>query len=146
MGKRGNGKSQGGASEATGGAFVLDAGALIAFERAGVWTAGFLAEAIEDGEEILIPSSALAQAWRGGPRSARLARLVAGSHSDPLDEARAKEVGERLSRHDKADIADAHVVCCALDYDAELVTSDPEDMKSLVSPGEPLALVSPAKP
>lgn len=97
---------------------------------------------IEGDEEILIPTSALAQVWRGGPRSARLARLIAGSYCDDLDEARAKEAGERLGSRDKSDIADAHVVCCALDHDAELVTSDPADMRALAAPGEPLVLVS----
>jgi hypothetical protein len=142
MGKKGNGKGPGRASEAAGGAFVLDAGALIAFERAGARTAGFLDEVIEGDEEIVIPASAFAQAWRGGPRSARLARLVAGSESDPLDENRAKEVGERLGRRDKTDIADAHVVCCALEHDADLITSDVEDMEALLAPHEYLVLVS----
>lgn len=142
MGKKGNGKGPGGASEAAGGAFVLDAGALIAFERSEEQIDAFLEEVIEEGDEILIPASVLAQVWRGGPRSARLARLMAGSISDILDEARAKEVGERLGRRDKADIADAHVVCCALERDAELVTSDPEDMEGLADLAENLVLVS----
>jgi len=142
MGKKGNGKGPGGAPEAADGAFVLDAGALIAFERSEERIDAFLNEAIEDGDEILIPASALAQVWRGGPRSARLARLIAGSKSDFLDEARAKEVGERLGHRDKDDIADAHVVCCALDRDADLVTSDPEDMEALTEPNEHLVLVS----
>ncbi len=67
MGKEGNGKGSGGASEAARVAVVLDAGALIAFERAGARTAGFLDEAIEGGEEIVIPASVLAQVWRGVP-------------------------------------------------------------------------------
>jgi hypothetical protein len=134
MGAKGNG-------EGAQGAFVLDAGALIAFERAEKRIAAFLDEVIEEGDEILIPASALAQVWRGGPRSARLARLIAGSGSDPLDETRAKEVGERLGNRDKADIADAHVVCCAIGHDAILVTSDPEDMKTLTGPREHLTVV-----
>lgn len=142
MGKKGNGKGPRGAAEAAGGTLVLDAGALIAFERAGVRTAGFLDQAIEEGEEIVIPASAFAQAWRGGPRSARLARLMAGSWSDALDEARAKEVGERLGRRDQADIADAHVVCCAVERDAEIVTSDREDIEALAESAESLMLVS----
>lgn len=142
MGKKGNGKGPGGAPEAAGGALVLDAGALIAFERSEEQIDAFLDEAAEEGDEILIPASALAQVWRGGPRSARLALLLAGSKSDFLDEARAKEVGERLGRRGKVDIADAHVVCCALDRDADLVTSDPEDMEALVGAGESLTVVS----
>jgi hypothetical protein len=142
VGKKGNGKGPGGASEAAEGAFVLDAGALIAFERFEEQVDAFLEELIEEGDEILIPASALAQVWRGGPRSARLARLMAGSKSDVLDEARAKDIGERLGRRDKADIADAHVVCCALDCDADLIASDPEDMEALIAPNENLVLVS----
>ncbi len=141
MGKKGNGKSARGASEAKGGALVLDAGALIAFERFEDQIDAFLEEAIKVGEEIVIPASAFAQVWRG-PRSARLARLMAGSKSDALDEVRAKQVGERLGRRDKADVADAHVVCCALERDAELITSDPDDMEALIEAGENLVLVS----
>lgn len=135
MGEKGN-------DEGAQGAFVLDAGVLIAFERAERRVAAFLEAVIEDEKEIVIPASALAQVWRGGPRSARLARLIAGSQSDPLDEVRAKEVGERLGSHGKADVADAHVVCCALERDAELLTSDRYDIEALVGPTENLVLVS----
>lgn len=142
MGKKGNGKGSGRASETTGRAFALDAGALIAFERFDDRIDALLEEVIEGDEEILIPTSALAQVWRGGSRSARLARLIAGSHSDPLDEDRAKEVGARLGNRDKADIADAHVVCCAIERDAELLTTDPDDIEALAEPGERLTVVS----
>jgi hypothetical protein len=121
---------------------VLDAGALIAFERAGQQSAAFIEETMELGEDITIPASALAQVWRGGPRSARIARLVAGSKSDPLDEARAKEVGERLGNRGTSDIADAHVVCCALDRGAALITSDPDEIQDLAEAGERLTLVA----
>lgn len=142
MGKKGNGKGSGGASEAPGGALVLDAGALIAFERGDRRIRGLLILAGKTRGRILVPGSALAQVWRGGARSAPLVRLISAGRVDPLDEPRAKEVGERLGRHDKADIADAHVVCCALDQDADLITSDPDDMQALTGPGEDLTLVS----
>lgn len=115
---------------------------MIAFERGNRQIRGFLTMAGETRERILIPASALAQVWRGGPRSAGLARLVAGSGSDSLDESRAREIGERLSSRNTTDVADAHVVCCALDCDADLITSDPSDMEALVEPGEDLTLVS----
>ena len=120
---------------------VLDAGAMIAFERGHRWMRGLVAKASEAEIDVVIPTSALAQVWRGGARSASVARLVSAGMIDSLDEARAKEVGERLGRLDGSDIADAHVVCCALDHDAELVTSDPEDMKSLASADEHLVVV-----
>ena len=135
MGTEGNG-------EGATGSLVLDAGALIAFERADRRTAAIIEDALEVGDEVVVPASALAQAWRGGPRSTRLARLIAGIKSDSLDEARAKEVGERLGRRAGIDIADAHVVCCALDQNAVLITSDRDDMEALAGPGEKLTLVS----
>jgi PIN domain len=121
---------------------VLDAGALIAFERANQEVAAFIEEAMELDEVVVIPASALAQVWRGGPRSARLARLLEGTAGDPLDEPRAKEVGERLGTRGASDIADAHVVCCALKHQAAVVTSDPADIEALTAGDERLELVS----
>jgi hypothetical protein len=115
---------------------------MIAFERANEGVAALIEHAAKIQAQVVVPASALAQTWRGGPRSARLAQLIANSESDPLDEARAKEVGERLGGRDATDIADAHVVCCALDRGAVLVTSDPIDAKALAEPGERLTVVS----
>ena len=142
MGKKGNGEGAGGACETTGGAFVLDAGALIAFERFDNQIDALLEEVVESGDELFVPASVLAQVWRGGPRSARLAQLIMSTTSDALDEARAKEVGERLGIRDKVDIADAHVVCCAIERDAELLTADRDDIEALIGPGERLTVVS----
>ena len=142
MGKKGNDEGSGGASEAPGGALVLDAGALIAFERGDRRIRGLLMLAGKTRDGILVPASALAQVWRGGARSAPLVRLIVAGKVDPLDERRAKEVGERLGSRDKADIADAHVVCCAIDHDAAVVTSDRDDMEALAESTEELVLVS----
>jgi hypothetical protein len=115
---------------------------LIAFERADRRTAAILGDALEVGDEVVVPASALAQVWRGGPRSARLAHLIAGIKSDSLDQARAKEVGERLGSRARTDVADAHVVCCALDKGAIVLTSDRDDIEALAEPTEKLVLVS----
>jgi predicted nucleic acid-binding protein len=123
-------------------AIVLDAGGLIAFERASEGVAALIEHAAKVQAAVLIPASALAQVWRGGPRSARLAQLVANAESDPLDEARAKEVGKRLGDRAKTDIADAHVVCCALAQNAAVVTSDRDDIEALAQSTEKLVLVS----
>lgn len=97
--------------------------------------------ASELGIRLLIPASALAQAWRGGPRSARLARLIAGCDIDSLDEPRAKEVGVRLGVRGDSDVADAHAVCCAVERRAPIATSDPGDIEALAEPGESLTLI-----
>lgn len=120
---------------------VLDAGGVIAFERENEAVAALIEHAAKLQAAVVVPAGAPAQTWRGGPRSARLARLIANSESDPLEEDRAKEVGERLGRGGKKDIADAQVVCCALDSKAVLVTSDPDDMETLAAPDESLVLV-----
>jgi hypothetical protein len=135
MGAQGN-------QEGLGADFVFDAGALIAFERGDQRVRAIADQSDAFEISIAIPASALAQVWRGGPRSASLARLISSSFSDPLDEARAKEVGERLGSRATADIADAHVVCCAIDHDAAVVTSDGDDMETLAEPTEELVLVS----
>jgi predicted nucleic acid-binding protein len=98
--------------------------------------------ASELGIEILIPAAVLGQAWRGGGRSARLSILLAGSNVDALDEDRAKEVGVRLGERGGSDVADAHVVCCAIERDAMVLTSDPNDIAQLAEASEDLTVVS----
>jgi hypothetical protein len=71
-----------------------------------------------------------------------LARLVAASEVDPLDEMRAKEVGTLLGRRDSRDVADAHVVCCASEQSATVVTSDAGDIRALMEPGERLTVIA----
>lgn len=121
--------------------FVLDAGALIGFERGSKIVSALLEEAEECGDEVVIPASVLAQAWRGGPRAARLARLVDGAEIDALDERRAKEVGGRLGSRGGRDLVDAHAVCCAVEREAAILTSDPDDTEALIEPGEEIELI-----
>lgn len=120
---------------------VLDAGALIGFERGSEAIAGFLEAADKRGDGVVIPASALAQVWRGGPRAARLVKLLRTSEVDALDEGRAKEIGVRLGGHGTSDVADAHVVCCAVEREAAVATSDVDDMELLIEPGEPVRLM-----
>jgi predicted nucleic acid-binding protein len=120
---------------------ILDAGALIAFERGDYDVQALLKTALTLSSRIVMPATALAQVWRGGPRSAALARLIDAGEIDPLDEARAKEVGIRLGARRASDVADAHVVCCAVEHQAEVATSDPDDIRALADTGEPLSLI-----
>jgi len=93
-------------------------------------------QAEEAAADTVVPAGALAQVWRGGPRMARLARLLAGVEVDALDEARAKEVGLRLGAHDRADVVDAHVASCGAERAAAIATSDPDDIEALLTPTE----------
>lgn len=120
---------------------VLDAGALIGLERGDRELVAILGNAAVRTFRVVIPATALAQVWRGGPRSASLARLVAASEVDSLDEESAKEVGLRLGLRGASDVPDAHVACCASAYQATVATSDPDDIKALAMPGERLGLM-----
>jgi hypothetical protein len=114
---------------------------LIGFERGSEMMSVLVAEAEAVGDEIVIPASALAQVWRGGPRAARLARLIDGFEVDALNETRAREVGQRLGARGARDVVDAHVVCCAAELDAAIVTSDAADTEALIEPGEDVELI-----
>lgn len=120
---------------------VLDAGALIAVERYDRSMWAILAEARERGTEAVVPATALAEAWRGGPRSAAIARLLDACVIDPLDERRAKEVGVRLGARRMSDVPDGHVACVATTRRAVVATTDPDDIAALADPGDAIALV-----
>lgn len=114
---------------------------MIGAER-GEKEAVLLAEQAEElGGRVIVPASVLAQVWRGGPRAARLARLLDSSGIDLLDEERAKEVGVRLGRRGADDVADAHVACCAIELRAPVVTSDRADIEALTEPDERVSLI-----
>lgn len=115
---------------------------MIAFERGDSEVMGVLDSAFALDARIIVPTTALAQVWRGGPRSASLARLVDAGEVDSLDEERAREVGVRLGQRDARDIADAHAVCCAVESRAAVVTSDPDDIGALADSGEALTLIA----
>jgi predicted nucleic acid-binding protein len=119
---------------------VLDTGALIALERLDQDLWQRLRFIRRRRGYVVVPAGVLAEAWRGGPRSAPLARLLDICEVDPLDEERAKEIGVRLGGRGTRNVVDAHVVCCALEHQAAVATSDPNDMESLTAAGEHLTL------
>lgn len=120
---------------------VLDAGALIAVERYDRSMWAILAEARERGTETVVPASVLAQAWRGGPRSAPVARLLSACLIDQLDERRAKEIGTRLGARGANDVPDGHVAVVAAARKAVVATSDPDDIRALADVDAPLPLI-----
>lgn len=72
----------------------------------------------------------------GWAKAARLAKLLEVAEVDALDEGRAREVGVRLGVRGGRDVVDAHVVCCAVEREAVIVTSDRKDMEALIGPDE----------
>lgn len=111
---------------------VLDAGALIGLERNDreLWAAIKLAS--RGGEDVLVPSTALAQVWRGTAAQAPLAMALRYCVISPFDSL-ARAAGELCGRTRTADICDAHVALVAASQGDALYTSDPTDLRVLVA-------------
>lgn len=86
-------------------------------------------EAVSAGVRIAIPAGALAQAWRGTARQARIALLLRLSivMVVALDEVEARSAGVLCGRAGTADVVDASVVICARGRGHAVVTSDRSD-------------------
>jgi hypothetical protein len=110
---------------------VLDAGALLALERNDreLWAA--LKLAALNGEDVEVPSTALAQAWRGGLRQAQLSKALEQCVIGAFDPV-ARSVGVLCGRTRTADICDAHVALLAAGEGTILYTSDPDDLRPLL--------------
>lgn len=117
------------------GAVVLDASALVAFERNDRRVRRLVELAADHGRRLHVPAGVIGQAWRDGVRQARLARLIKSGVLDiralDLDEARAAGVACGLSG--TADVIDASVTILARRHAAVVVTSDPADLHRLDS-------------
>jgi hypothetical protein len=113
---------------------VLDAGALRALEHHDVALAAALRMAHRLDLPIRIPAAALAQVWRGGPRSAPLARLLRQlAPVVSVDEPAARQIGEfiaaaHLPDGARADVVDAHVALTTRATRSVVWTSDPENL------------------
>ena len=111
---------------------VFDAGALVALDRndAAIWAR--LKTAAEAELPILVPVAALAQAWRGGPRQARLARALRYLDRVSFDEL-AVAAGELCGRAGTEDVVDASVALVAARPGVTHVyTSDQGDIRHLL--------------
>jgi len=121
---------------------VLDTGALIALERNDRAMWAVLKLAALNGQDVVVPSAALAQVWRGTRTQAQLARALQYSVVASFD-AVARLVGELCGKTKTRDICDAHVAIVAARMGEILYTSDPTDMRRLTAalPGKKPAIV-----
>jgi hypothetical protein len=115
---------------------VLDAGALIAVERADRPTLMLMEAARRQGRSLVVPAGVVAQVWRGGSRQARLARFLAarGVEVEALTEHGAKAAGLVCGQAGASDVVDASVVVSARRHRATVVSSDRADLE-LLDPG-----------
>jgi hypothetical protein len=112
---------------------TYDSGALIAAERSErqIWArhrALLLRRIVPT-----IPAPVVAQCWRGTPRQAQLARLLAGCEIESLDGTRARATGTLAGRARSADIVDATVVEGALRRGDLIISSDEDDLAAIAA-------------
>lgn len=114
---------------------TLDAGALIAIERGDRRVRALLARVGPLGLAVAVPAGVLAQAWRGGPRQARVAALLSrpGIEVVPLEDLDARAIGLLCGRAGHPDVIDGSVALCAAERNHAVVTSDPGDIGALDS-------------
>lgn len=118
---------------------IFDSGALIEYQRGSQQVAAYLKVASSKTQPPLLPTAVIAETWRGGPRSARIAMAMAGCRVVPLDEELAKRAGVLLGRHasfvqrrQKSLVVDAIVVMTAVHLGGgRILTSDPGDIVTL---------------
>lgn len=105
---------------------TYDTGALIAGERNDrrMWALhmAFIAEEVIP----VVPAPVLAEAWRGGPRQASLARMMAGCEVEPMTADQARRVGELAGRANHDDVVDTAVVEGAVRRDDDVIVTSNE--------------------
>jgi hypothetical protein len=110
---------------------ILDAGALLAVERADRDTVALVKQELLSGRSPLTHGAVLGQVWRGGAgHQAPLARLVPALDIAAVDETLGRTAGVLLGRSRMDDVIDAALVLLAEDGDL-LLTSDPDDLAPL---------------
>lgn len=111
-------------------ALLLDAGALIAYERADRTVVAFLTDAQRNAIAVRTTTGVVAQVWRHGARQARLARLLEGVEEQLLDGPSARRVGELLAASATVDVVDGSLIDLARSGD-EVLTTDSDDLTAL---------------
>jgi predicted nucleic acid-binding protein len=114
---------------------TLDAGALIAYERADPDILEILRVAFHRGVTPTVPAVVLAEVWRGDHKDARVAWLLKACTVEPLDEQRARSAGRLRRSTAGAGAVDACVAVGVRERGDAIATSDPGDMRRLVGPG-----------
>ena len=112
---------------------TYDSGALIAAERGErvMWArhrALLLRRVIP-----AVPAPVVAQCWRGTSRQVQLARLLAGSDVETLDDTSARAAGTLAGRARTTDIVDANVVEGALRRGDIVISSDEGDLAAIAA-------------
>jgi hypothetical protein len=110
---------------------TLDAGALIAYDKADARMRAILTTAANRGVELTVSSLVIAQVWRGP--SPRISRLLQSCRIDEtLEAATARMIGRLLAASRTSDVVDAVVAYGAIRRGDSIATSDPGDIDKLI--------------
>jgi predicted nucleic acid-binding protein len=110
---------------------MLDAGLLIAIERGDRQARAWIAKALTLGVALSVPVTVIAELWRGGAHSARVARVLSFCEIDELDAATARRAGELLATTHGCETLDAVLVASAATRHDAVLTGDPDDLRPL---------------
>jgi predicted nucleic acid-binding protein len=110
---------------------TLDSSALIAYERTERRMLLHLKQAVTQAEELTVPSVVVAEVWRGGTRSARVARLLNACRIEPLFDDLARLAGEAIAAVRGAGVVDAIVMASAARRGDRVLTADFGDLDRL---------------
>lgn len=111
---------------------ILDAGALVAIDKRDRRVEAMLRVLQQRRIPLWTSAAVVAQVWRRGDKQALLAKVLAGVRVHALDERYDRRLGELLALTRTADVIDAHVAMLVTEGD-QLLTSDPDDLRRLVS-------------
>ena len=97
-----------------------------------------LRTAFKKGDEVQVPAGVIGQAWRQPNQHALLSRALKRCEEVALDGSIARSSGQLCGQAGTSDVIDASVAVAVADsnrHDSKvtLLTSDPSDMRSLLS-------------
>lgn len=120
---------------------VLDSGPLSMWAAADRRMLAILEAVQRAGGVAFVPTVCLVESLTGRPQDAHLHRLLKGVRIVPLDASGARGAAERRATVDSDDVADPVVVATAARLRATIVSTDPDDMRSMASAMQPEVLV-----
>ncbi len=123
---------------------ILDAGALIAYERGSRMVTALIATAAEGEIAVKTSTGVVAQVWRQSARQVALGKLLRGVEEIELTPARAREIGRLLGLARTFDVVDASLIELATSGD-EILTSDPDDLAKVARHSGKTLIITPVR-
>lgn len=125
------------------GGVTYDTGVLLAAERNDRKMWQIHAGLVDEKVVPVIPAPVLAQAWRGGPKQANLARFLRTCQIEPMSEEQARSIGALAGRSGHDDIVDVAVVEGAIRRGDGVLTSDVAHIRKVAAvAGVPLRIAA----